>query len=200
MIDKDTTNSNLERENHPDRDIHQRALKALRTGDFDFALKAIQNGQASIPDMVEDLKIYQAELLMQNEELKQNQLKTENAMRRFVSLFDSLPLPALVIDELGIILECNDVAVRMFGLPNKQWHSYFFPRLIAKEDQNRLRKLLSEAKDIGSTHDSLIHMLSLEGERFIVDLYIVLLPLKSQDTNNLIVTIAEIVKIVVASR
>ncbi|MDP3333163.1 MAG: hypothetical protein Q8Q40_02350 [Methylococcaceae bacterium] len=66
-----------------DEQIRRAALEALRRGDFDFALKAVERGEASIPEMVEDLKIYQAELEVQNEELRQAQLRSDLAIQRF---------------------------------------------------------------------------------------------------------------------
>lgn len=111
-----------------DAQMHrQRALKALRDGDFDFALQAVQRGEANISDMVEDLKIYQAELEIQNDELRQSQLQTEFSMRRFSQFFNNLPLPVLVVDLMGVIRECNSEAERRFNLRRQHLRSHFLP-------------------------------------------------------------------------
>ena len=119
------------------------ALKALRGGDFDFALQAVQRGEANIPDMVEDLKIYQAELEVQNEELRDAQQHAETAMRRFNVLFATLPLPTLEIDELGVVSECNDKAEDFFDIQGSQLRRHFFQRLLARHEQLRLREAIA---------------------------------------------------------
>lgn len=174
-----------------DEVIKQQALKALRSGDFDFALRAIQRGEASIPEMVEDLKIYQAELEVQNEELRQSQLITESAVRRFSNLFASLPIPALMIDELGVVHECNDMAIRRFKLDRKQFRSQYFPRMVKKQDHGRLRKLISAAKDLGQAMISSVALEPSDNTIFIADLHIGLLPEQSETEPRFVMTIVD---------
>jgi diguanylate cyclase (GGDEF)-like protein/PAS domain S-box-containing protein len=171
--------------------IKQTALKALRNGDFDFALKAIQRGDASIPEMVEDLKVYQAELEVQNEELRQSQLITENAVQRFRSLFASLPNPALVVDSLGVVHECNDMAIQRFRLDRKQLRSHYFPRMVKKQDHGRLHKLINEAKDLGQAMIGGVALESVEADVFIADLYVALLPAQADSDPRFVVTIVD---------
>lgn len=156
--------------------LKQSALKALRNGDFDFALKAIRRGEASIPEMVEDLKIYQAELEVQNEELRHSQLQNETTLKRFATLFEALPLPALVVDELGMVHECNEMAERRFRIDRSRMRMHFLPRLIKKQDQVRLHRLIEEAKDTGQAiiHD--VGMQPADAQLFIADLHASLLP------------------------
>ena len=171
--------------------IKQTALKALRNGDFDFALKAIQRGEGSIPEMVEDLKIYQAELEVQNEELRQSQLITETAVRRFSNLFASLPIPALMIDEIGVVHECNEIAMQRFKLERKQLRSQYFPRMVKKQDHGRLRKLINEAKDLGQAMMSNAALESAEATIFIADLYLALLPEQAENETRFVITIVD---------
>ncbi len=157
--------------------IKKLALKALRGGDFDFALQAVQRGEANIPDMVEDLKIYQAELEVQNEELRDAQQHAEKALRRFNALFSTLPLPALEMDEFGVISECNDKAEEFFGLDRNLLRSHFFPRLLAKHEQLRLRRTIAQAKVDGDGAMLEVQM-QPSGDRAVnADIYLSLLPM-----------------------
>jgi len=156
--------------------IKKLALKALRGGDFDFALQAVQRGEANIPDMVEDLKIYQAELEVQNEELRDAQQHAEKALRRFNALFSTLPLPALEIDEFGVISECNDKAEEFFDLDRNQLRSHFFPRLLAKHEQLRLRRAIAQAKEDGDGSMLEVQMQPSDGRAVIADIYLSMLP------------------------
>jgi diguanylate cyclase (GGDEF)-like protein/PAS domain S-box-containing protein len=153
------------------------ALKALRDGDFDFALKAVQRGEANIPDMVEDLKIYQAELEVQNEELRDAQQHAEKALRRFDSLFSTLPLPALEMDEFGVISECNDKAEEFFELDRNLLCSHFFPRLLAKHEQLRLRRAIAQAKVDGDGSMLEVQMQTSGDSVVIADIFLSLLPM-----------------------
>jgi len=155
--------------------IKKMALKALRGGDFDFALQAVRRGEANIPDMVEDLKIYQAELEVQNEELRDAQQHAEKAMRRFNALFTTLPLPTLEIDEFGVVSECNDKAEDFFDIDRSQLRSHFFPRLLAKHEQLRLREVIAQAKIDGNGSILEVQMQPVAGREVVADIYLSLL-------------------------
>jgi two-component system cell cycle sensor histidine kinase/response regulator CckA len=68
----------------------------------------------SLPQMVEDLRKYQAELEIQNEALRYSQLAAEGASERLSALFSNVPLALMVVDETGLVLESNAMALRMF--------------------------------------------------------------------------------------
>ncbi|MDD2933179.1 MAG: EAL domain-containing protein [Methylotenera sp.] len=181
----------LDLQEHDEAFIKQVALQALRRGDFDFALKAVQRGEASIPEMVEDLKIYQAELEVQNEELRQSQLITETAVRRFSNLFASLPIPALMIDELGVVYECNEMASQRFKLDHGQLRSQYFPRMVKKQDHGRLRKLINAAKEQGQATISSVALEPADKSIFIADLHIALLPEQAETDPRFVITIVD---------
>jgi diguanylate cyclase (GGDEF)-like protein/PAS domain S-box-containing protein len=84
--------------------------------------------------LLEDLRIYQIELELQNEELRAAQQEAEMARRRYQSLFDQMPLPALVVDNHGMVDECNDRASALLDL-----------RLPWKGDDNRFWRKISLA-------------------------------------------------------
>ncbi len=57
--------------------------------------------------LVEDLRHSQAELEIQNKALRFSQAAAEGASERFVTLFSSVPLALMVVDERGQIMENN---------------------------------------------------------------------------------------------
>lgn len=175
-----------------DEALRQTAIKALRDGDFDFALRDAGLGEAGITEMVENLKIYQAELEIQNDELRQSQLISDNALRRFGNLFASLPLPALVVDEIGVILECNDAAVRRFNLKDSQLRSHYLPRLVQKQQHSRLNHLLARAKDSGQAVVCNVGLQDGAQQPFVADLHAALLPaINNGAALQLIVTLVD---------
>ena len=66
--------------------------------------------------LVEELRIYQAELEIQNDELVQAQSKVALVLEKYRMLFDDLPLPGLVVDATGFIQEANREASEFLGI------------------------------------------------------------------------------------
>ncbi|AGX87966.1 sensor domain-containing protein [Candidatus Symbiobacter mobilis] len=95
--------------------------------------------------LLEDLRIYQVELELQNEELRAAQLEAEHAQRSYRTLFDQMPLPALVLDTNGIVDDCNERATTLLGahgrfvaLDIRFWHR------LNKPDRARLHVALRD--------------------------------------------------------
>lgn len=148
----------------------------LREGDYDFAIKAIEEGNVGIDQILEDVKIFQAELEIQNEELRHSQEQAEQALRDFSSLFACLPLPTLVIDKIGVILDGNAESERQFELNRKQLSNHFFPRFLQSNEQGRLHKLVEKAEADGEGVIESVNMRTANGNSFIGDIHLKLLP------------------------
>ena len=66
--------------------------------------------EAWVPDvrhLIEELHVYQAELEIQNDELQQTHHRLTVALGRYRALFEHMPLPAILIDADGFIVEAN---------------------------------------------------------------------------------------------
>jgi PAS domain S-box-containing protein len=89
--------------------------------------------------LLEELRIYQVELEVQNEELRESQRRAEQEWSRYNLLFDSMPIPALLIDNRGLVAHANQKANRIFGFENSsQLGLHSISRLVAREDAGRL--------------------------------------------------------------
>ena len=64
--------------------------------------------------LIADLRKYQAELEIQNKALRYSQQEAEGASERFATLFSSVPLALMVVDEEGLVLASNAMALRLF--------------------------------------------------------------------------------------
>jgi PAS domain S-box-containing protein len=69
-----------------------------------------------IQKLVQELEIYQIELEMQNEELRNNQLQLEESQQKYCDLYDLAPVGYFTFDESGIVREANLTAARQLGL------------------------------------------------------------------------------------
>ena len=64
--------------------------------------------------MIEDLRKYQSELEIQNQALRYSQQEAEGASERFATLFSNVPLALMVVDEEGLVMASNAMALRLF--------------------------------------------------------------------------------------
>ncbi|MFO1263262.1 MAG: response regulator [Rhodoferax sp.] len=78
-----------------------------RTGDL------LTQGYAP-SQLIEDLRKYQAELEIQNQALRYSQEAAEGASERFATLFSHVPLALMVVDEEGLVMASNAMALRLF--------------------------------------------------------------------------------------
>ena len=79
------------------------------SGEPDLLMAGYQPAQ-----MIADLRKYQAELEIQNKALRYSQQEAEGASERFATLFSSVPLALMVVDEEGLVLASNAMALRLF--------------------------------------------------------------------------------------
>ncbi|MBK1718887.1 EAL domain-containing protein [Thiocystis violacea] len=117
-------------------ELRERALVALRQHRFNLADELLRRGDLGLDAMVENLRVYQAELEIQNEELVRGQQQVQEALARFTSFFNTLPVAELVIDRKGLVREANLEAQRLFNLRTAHFNQHFFIRLIDEADRS----------------------------------------------------------------
>ncbi|GAB4401587.1 MAG: hypothetical protein OHK0048_18480 [Rhodoferax sp.] len=91
----------------PDARERLRAQALERLPPCEPSLKALPPEQLAL---LEDLRIHQIELELQNEELRQAQQYADLARQRYQALFEQLPFPALVLDHKGAVQDYNAAA------------------------------------------------------------------------------------------
>ncbi|QIK36920.1 EAL domain-containing protein [Caldichromatium japonicum] len=155
--------------------LRERALEALHARRFDLVEELLSREGFNQEALIENLRIYQAELEIQNGELIQSQARTQQALGRFTAFFNTLPIAELVIDRHGLIHEANPAAQRLFGLDQDHLRQHFFARLIAKPDRERVVLAWTNLTK-GGIFLPEIRLRTREGEAFIGDLHLAILP------------------------
>ncbi|MDP2366868.1 PAS domain-containing protein, partial [Rhodoferax sp.] len=108
----------------------------------------------SLPQMVEDLRKYQLELEVQNKALRYSQQVAEGASERFLTLFSSVPLALMVVDENGLVLESNAMALRLFRpLENDPPLNFLLP-LVGPAHADAVAHAFLDAKQLGTSETS----------------------------------------------
>lgn len=126
--------------------LRHRALEALKAGQgrLDHLPESARDDVATL---LEELRIYQAELEIQNQQLIEAQQAGEQQLQRYTSLFSNLPLPALVINDSGVVLEDNEAVRRLFGLSGVQFLNHSVFRLLTRRDDPTLASLIARSLD-----------------------------------------------------
>lgn len=119
-----------------------------------------------IQRILHELRVYQIELEMQNEELRASQVELEVSRAHFFELYDLAPVGYLVVSEQGFITQANLTAATLLGVKRRPLKNMPFSRFIFKEDQDiyyRCRKKLFES---GEAQECELRMIKNGSEEF----------------------------------
>ncbi len=102
-----------------------------------------------VSKLINELRVHQIELEMQNEELVRAQMELEKSHERFWSLFNNAPVGYLVVDENCMIKRGNITFAQLTGLTMEKIINKPLGQLIDQEDQSiffsRFKSFFKEA-------------------------------------------------------
>lgn len=128
--------------------LRQQALSALSTGQFNMAHLTYEQ-QHDLNGILEELRIYHAELELQNQSLRATQAQLENSQQNYLQLFQHLPIAALVVDQHGMIQQVNQQAIQLFTHTKRQHllnHSIY--RLFDADSANWLAQMMMKKNNL----------------------------------------------------
>jgi len=126
----------------------------------------------SLQQMVEDLRNYQAELEIQNKALRYSQTAAEGASERFLTLFSNVPLALMVVDENGLVLESNAMALRLFRPLEHDPPLNFLLPLVSAEHVDKVAHAFTNAHASGTSETTEVVFSCGSGGVFTGDLHI----------------------------
>ena len=114
-----------------DPDLRNRAEDELaRTPGAPLPLKV-----ESPEKIIQELRVHQIEIEMQNEELRRTQLSLEESRSRYRDLYDFAPVGYFTITDKGLITEVNLTGAGLLGVVRQKLLNDRFRRFVAQEDQ-----------------------------------------------------------------
>jgi|WetSurMetagenome_2_1015567.scaffolds.fasta_scaffold224451_1 PAS domain S-box-containing protein len=102
--------------------------------------------------LLHEIHVQQAELKVQNEELRRVQVALEESRDRYVELYDFAPAGYLTLSEHGVIEAANLTCAALLGMERKRLLGLPFARVVAPEDADRWHLFLSRLRRQGGRH------------------------------------------------
>jgi two-component system, cell cycle sensor histidine kinase and response regulator CckA len=128
--------TNMTFRSEPAPELRRRAEEIAR----EKAAQSPEDIEALSPDetrqTLHELRVYQIELEMQNEELRRARAEIEAAKERYFDLYDLAPVGYCTVSEKGLILEANLTAATLVDKAKDALIQQPISRLILKEDQD----------------------------------------------------------------
>ena len=122
--------------------------------------------------MIEDLRKYQSELEIQNQALRYSQQEAEGASERFATLFSNVPLALMVVDEDGLVLASNAMALRLFQPLESDPPLNFLLPFVGATHADEVAVAFINARTAGTSEVNEVEFLAGAQGRFTGDLHI----------------------------
>ncbi|PUA97164.1 PAS domain S-box-containing protein [Acidovorax sp. 107] len=127
---------------------------------------------ASAEGLVAELRAYQAELESQNKVLRYSQAVAESAYERFETLFASVPLALMVVDDHDMVVQANSMAHRSFQPTERDRPLTALMPFVCPQDAARVREAFAQAQDLGHSEVKEVVFTISEATRITGDLHI----------------------------
>lgn len=169
------------------RDQAQRAMAELGPK----LLPSATDGM-DLPHLIEELRIYHEELEIQNDELSVAHTRADAARTRYQLLFSVLPMPALVVDVFGVVVEDNDSSQDWLGPSRKyQHHDLRFSQSLHRHDRPRLSRLLSSLEPMRKGLLTNLSLTTFDQKERQVDAHIARLPQDFHEETRFLVVLLD---------
>ena len=88
-------------------------------------------------ELLHELQVYQVELEMQNEELRQAQVELEDSRDLYVDFYDFSPVGYITLNQEAMIDEINLTGAKLLGMERSKLRHRRFAPFVAPEDRDR---------------------------------------------------------------
>ena len=166
--------------------LRQKAEKLLSD-----RIKDLNSVPEDVNELIHELQVYQIELELQNEELRNSQIELEELQSKYFNLYNYAPAGYLSLDESGIICDVNFTAAGMLGYSSKFLKKIPFHTFVSYEYKHSLHKLCQDALATHLDQSSEIKLIHNDGYPFHVYLELSSFE-RSDDTRELRAIIIDI--------
>lgn len=160
--------------------------------------------QDEIKRLIYDLQVHQAELEMQNEELRRMQSELELSRDRFSDLYNRAPVGYITLDKSAMVSQVNNTMVEMLDTHVSEVIRKPFLVYVSETDKHIFYKSLSEFFNGGPKHTT-FRLKRTKGEEFYAKFDArpangIGLPRAGKDEKLLLMTVSDVTEQVVVER
>ncbi|MCW8930629.1 MAG: EAL domain-containing protein [Gammaproteobacteria bacterium] len=116
--------------------------------------------------LIHELKVYQVELEMQNEELRRTQTVLNNSKNEYQELFELAPVGYFTLNEKGIIQELNMTACRLLGIEKSNALKMPFSQFVSDKYKGLYAQHLKFVSKQQKSRQDQIQLLRSDGHKF----------------------------------
>lgn len=127
---------NSQSEDTSDAALRRRAEEEMNTNPNDAAENLGKQSPHKVMKILEELRVHQIELEMQNDELRKSQEELDSARMKYFDLYDLAPIGYLTVSDKGLIVEANLTFATMMGVARSALPKKPFTKFIFHEDQD----------------------------------------------------------------
>jgi len=145
-----------------------------------------------VQDLIEELRVHQIELEMQNDELRRSQLELQEARDRYVDLYDFAPTGYMTLNQGGLIIEANLTCAELLGVERFRLINSRFSAFVAPGFQDEYYLCVKRALQASDKQTCELELKTKDGIPLYVQLQGVALQDPDGDSSQLRVVMTDI--------
>jgi len=145
--------------------LAQQEAAASSTGDVaDLSPQALR-------EALQNLRLHQFELEMQNDELRRTQAALDTAKARYFDFYDLAPVGYVTVSDQALILQTNLTAAKLLGLPRAELVGKALPGFLLAPDADSFYLLCKKALTSGNAQSTELRMRRPDSQPFWAQLH-----------------------------
>ncbi|MFP4062074.1 MAG: EAL domain-containing protein [Halochromatium sp.] len=172
-------------------ELYRQARAAVAAGRLEQAEAAFAAHEHDAQALLEELRVQEAELKLQNQNLRETRQTLEATLARFSAFFYSLPIAALIVDRRGLIRKTNPAAEALFQVHGDGQQQHCFPRFVEQAQRGELFRALGTPRACADATLREIQFRRADGEPFIGDFHLASVPGEADVEPEFICTIID---------
>ena len=129
----------MSKENSNDNELRKKAEEL-----FQANLNHVKYDSEDVDKVIYELRVHQIELEMQNEELRETQLKLEDSRHKYLDLYNYAPVGYFTLNKDGIILDVNLAGALLLGVERFNLKKSAFIQYIDPDYRNKFHHYIND--------------------------------------------------------
>ncbi|MFZ4536030.1 PAS domain S-box protein [Propionivibrio sp.] len=173
-------------------ELRERAEAAIERSQSGLIDAPGSHGESGVRHLVEELRVYQTELEIQNQELVSAQSEISLALEKYRALFENLPLPGIIVDGQGFIVEANLQASEFLGLSqNVSLQRRSALQLFEMDSRSQIYQVLRDRANLAPQTIDLLGLKGSAGHTIHCDVHVIHLHEESQHEGRTLLVLVD---------